>query len=91
MRFLPVPLALTAALFALPVAVVAQRTPIDTVKVSEVTILGSKQHNELFANIPGSVSKVSAKEIRLLMPVNGNEVFRRVLGMNVVDARKAWA
>ena len=53
MRFLPVPLALTAALFASPVTVVAQRTPIDTVKVSEVTILDSEQHNELFANIPG--------------------------------------
>ena len=85
MRFLPVPLALTATLFASPVTVVAQRTPIDTVKVSEVTILGIEQHNELFANIPGSVSKVSAKEIRLLMPVNGNEVFRRVPGLNVVD------
>ena len=91
MRFLPVPLALTAALFASPVTVVAQRAPVDTVKVSEVTILGSEQHSKLFTNIPGSVSKVSAKQIRLLMPVNGNEVFRRVPGLNVVDARKAWA
>ena len=85
MRFLPVPLALTAALFASPVAVVAQRAPVDTVKVSEVTILGSEQHSKLFTNIPGSVSKVSANQIRLLMPVNGNEVFRRVPGLNVVD------
>ena len=85
MRFLPVPLALTAALFASPVTVVAQRAPVDTVKVSEVTILGSEQHSKLSTNIPGSVSKVSAKQIRLLMPVNGNEVFRRVPGLNVVD------
>ena len=28
---------------------------------------------------------MSAKEIRLLKPVNGNEVFRRVPGLNVVD------
>lgn len=72
-------------LTVLPGAALAQLVPIDTVKVSEVTILGSEQQNELFTNIPGSVSKISAKEIRLLAPVSGNEVFRRVPGLNVVD------
>ncbi|MBC8081766.1 MAG: TonB-dependent receptor [Hymenobacter sp.] len=78
--------ALLAGVLTLPATAVAQRTTApDTVKVSEVTILGSEQQNELFANIPGSVSKISAKEIRLLAPVSGNEVFRRVPGLNVVD------
>ena len=36
-------------------------------KVSEATILGSEQQNELFTNIPGSVSKVSANQTGMVL------------------------
>ena len=80
---------LTAAAGILLAAPAQAQHPLPTdstrlVRIPEVTILGGAQ-NELFTSIPGSVSKVSAKEIRLLAPVSSNEVFRRVPGLNVVD------
>ncbi|UOG77588.1 TonB-dependent receptor (plasmid) [Hymenobacter tibetensis] len=80
-------LPLVAGVLVAPAAVAQQTSPGDTarlIRVPEVTILGGEQ-NELFTSIPGSVSKVSAKELRLLAPVSSNEVFRRVPGLNVVD------
>jgi Fe(3+) dicitrate transport protein len=76
-----------ASLLAAPAAAQTSTTAPDTtrrVRIPEVTILG-RDANELFTTIPGSVSSVSAKEIRLLAPVSSNEVFRRVPGLNVVD------
>ncbi|WP_375436311.1 TonB-dependent receptor family protein [uncultured Hymenobacter sp.] len=80
-------LAVAASLLVTPIALAQRPTTTDSarlVRIPEVTILGGQQ-NELFTSIPGSVSKVSAKEIRLLAPVSSNEVFRRVPGLNVVD------
>ncbi|HMQ00811.1 MAG TPA: carboxypeptidase-like regulatory domain-containing protein, partial [Cyclobacteriaceae bacterium] len=39
----------------------------------------------LFSQVPGSVSYISKTEINRLSPISGNEVFRRVAGLNVVD------
>ncbi|HEX8506430.1 MAG TPA: TonB-dependent receptor [Hymenobacter sp.] len=74
-------------LLAAPAAFAQSPAAPDTtrrVETSEVTILG-RDATELFTAIPGSVSRVSAKEIGLLAPVSSNEVFRRVPGLNVVD------
>lgn len=78
-------LAPAAAVAQQPAAPDTARRP---VRIPEVTILG-REPGELFISIPGSVSRVSAKEIRLLAPVSSNEVFRRVPGLNVVDEEGA--
>jgi Fe(3+) dicitrate transport protein len=39
----------------------------------------------LFTKVPGSVAYINRTEISRLSPISGNEVFRRVPGLNVVD------
>lgn len=41
--------------------------------------------DRLFDRVPGSVAFVSAKQIEYTAPINGNEVFRRIPGIHVVD------
>ncbi len=53
------------------------------VEMPEITILG-KEYG-LFTDIPGSVKALDRKEIQRLQPLSGNEVFRRVPGLHVVD------
>ncbi|CAN5917024.1 TonB-dependent receptor plug domain-containing protein [soil metagenome] len=59
---------------------------VDTLRaytMPQVEILG--QRDGLFNQIPGSAAYLSSKEIKLVAPVSGNEVFRRVLGLHVVE------
>lgn len=46
-------------------------------------------HDHLFNKTPGSVTYLDNTELLRLQPVNGNEVFRRVPGINVVDEEGA--
>ena len=46
-------------------------------------------HDQLFSKTPGSVAYLDNTELMRLQPVNGNEVFRRVPGINVVDEEGA--
>ncbi|MBX2963308.1 MAG: TonB-dependent receptor [Cyclobacteriaceae bacterium] len=82
-------------------AYVAQHVKVDTQNAKELTItLQEDPHllsqvyvisnrDQLFSKVPGSVSYLDQNELILLKPVTGNEVFRRVPGLNVVDEEGA--
>ena len=55
--------------------------------LSQVYVVSSR--DRLFNTIPGSVSFLDKSELVLLKPISGNEVFRRVSGLNVVDEEGA--
>jgi Fe(3+) dicitrate transport protein len=55
--------------------------------LSQVYVVSSR--DRLFNTIPGSVSYLDKSELVLLKPISGNEVFRRVSGLNVVDEEGA--
>ncbi|WP_051296066.1 TonB-dependent receptor family protein [Eisenibacter elegans] len=60
--------------------------PLDSLKrydMPQIVVLGGKEG--LFKEIPGAVSFISARELNLLAPISGNEVFRRAPGLHVVD------
>jgi Fe(3+) dicitrate transport protein len=50
-------------------------------------VLGAQ--DQLFSRTPGSVAYLDNTELTRLQPVSGNEVFRRVPGINVVDEEGA--
>ncbi len=52
-------------------------------EVPQLTIIASR--NQLFTKIPGSADFVSQSELKLLNPINGNEAFRRISGVHVVE------
>jgi Fe(3+) dicitrate transport protein len=80
-------LAALLGIFSLPTVAQdsAEPTPdsLRTHTIQEVTILG--QHDGIFRQTPGSVSFLSSKEVKLIAPISGNEVFRKVPGVQVVD------
>lgn len=49
----------------------------------EVMVLGIS--DRVFSKVPGSATFLNSKEIRQIAPLSGNEVFRRVTGVHVVD------
>jgi Fe(3+) dicitrate transport protein len=55
--------------------------------LSQVYVISSR--DQLFSKVPGSVTYLDQNELVLLKPVTGNEVFRRVPGLNVVDEEGA--
>jgi Fe(3+) dicitrate transport protein len=55
--------------------------------LEEVTILGSR--DGLFGRLPGSLRYLSRTQIQRLSPLSGNEVFRQVPGVHVVDEEGA--
>ena len=55
--------------------------------LSQVYVVSSR--DRLFNTVPGSVSYLDKSEMVLLKPVSGNEVFRRIPGLNVVDEEGA--
>ncbi|MCU0397862.1 MAG: TonB-dependent receptor [Cyclobacteriaceae bacterium] len=59
----------------------------DPLMLSQVYVISSR--DQLFSKIPGSVSYLDQNELVLLKPVTGNEVFRRIPGLNVVDEEGA--
>ncbi len=53
----------------------------------QVEVLGIR--NRAMKTLPGSAVKIDKRELELLAPVSGNEVFRRVPGVHVVDEEGA--
>lgn len=52
-------------------------------EMPQIEVLERK--NGVFKTVPGSLTKIEEKEIRQIDPVSGNEVFRRIPGVHVVD------
>lgn len=52
-------------------------------EMPEHTVIDTR--DGLFTHTPGSVAIITSKEIESINPVNGNEVLRRVAGLNLVD------
>ncbi|MDZ7608069.1 MAG: TonB-dependent receptor [Cyclobacteriaceae bacterium] len=55
--------------------------------LSQVYVVSSR--DRLFNTVPGSVAYLDKSELIILRPVSGNEVFRRIPGLNVVDEEGA--
>jgi Fe(3+) dicitrate transport protein len=53
----------------------------------QIYIVG--KHDQLFTKTPGSVAYVDKEEITRIKPISGNEVFRRIPGLSVVDEEGA--
>jgi len=53
----------------------------------QVFVLGAR--DQLFSKTPGSVAYLDNTELTRLQPVSGNEIFRRVPGIHVVDEEGA--
>jgi len=47
------------------------------------------ERSGIMRNLPGSAAYVDKMELKALAPISGNEVFRRVTGLNVVDEEGA--
>ncbi len=80
------------ALFLLPFYSSAQETKplkIDstTFLMPQIVIIEAK--DKLFTNVPGSVSVIGSKEITQIQPLTGNELLRKVPGVNIVDEEGA--
>jgi Fe(3+) dicitrate transport protein len=55
--------------------------------LSQIYVVGLR--DQLFSKTPGSVMYLDSDRLSLLKPVSGNEVFRHVPGLNVVDEEGA--
>jgi Fe(3+) dicitrate transport protein len=53
------------------------------IEASEITIIAQKDH--LLSGVPGSAAYINPAEMRRINPISGNEVFRKLPGVNVVD------
>lgn len=56
-------------------------------EMPQVNILAKREG--IFETVPGAVTYINRKEIDRIMPVSGNEVFRRSPGVHVVDEEGA--
>ncbi|KYP14332.1 TonB-dependent receptor [Flavihumibacter sp. CACIAM 22H1] len=56
-------------------------------EMPQILVVGYK--DKLLSKVPGSVSVLRFKEIQQLAPVSGNDILRRVPGLNVVDEEGA--
>ncbi len=56
-------------------------------QMPQVNILSEK--SRLLSVLPGSASYITPRELELLAPISGNEVFRRIPGIHVVDEEGA--
>jgi Fe(3+) dicitrate transport protein len=57
------------------------------VEMPQIQIISKK--NSLLNTLPGSVGTVGSKELEQVAPVSGNEIFRRISGIHVVDEEGA--
>lgn len=55
----------------------------DVFQLPQLTIIANK--DRIFSSVPGSVGYIDSKEISRIQPISGNEIFRRVAGVHVVD------
>ncbi len=64
-----------------------QNDTINRIEMPQIQILAKK--NSLLNTLPGSVGVVGSKEMEQVAPVSGNEIFRRISGIHVVDEEGA--
>ena len=57
------------------------------VNMPQIEILA--QRDRVLSKVPGSVAVIDFKSIRKIAPVHGNELFRKIPGLNVVDEEGA--
>ncbi|MFN0216582.1 MAG: TonB-dependent receptor family protein [Saprospiraceae bacterium] len=62
---------------------IASSDSIMSVEAPEITIIAQK--DRLLSGVPGSASYIKPAELCRIAPINGNEVFRKLPGLNVVD------
>ena len=65
----------------------ARQDSMARVEMPQIQIISKK--NSLLNTLPGSVGTVGSKELEQVAPVSGNEVFRRIAGIHVVDEEGA--
>ncbi len=53
------------------------------IQAPEITIIAQK--NQLLSGVPGSATYIKPMELRRILPISGNEVFRKLPGVNVVE------
>ncbi|MDO8368609.1 MAG: TonB-dependent receptor plug domain-containing protein [Saprospiraceae bacterium] len=53
------------------------------IEASEITVIAQK--DRLLSGVPGSASYVKPIELRRVLAISGNEIFRKLPGVNVVD------
>ncbi len=53
------------------------------IEAPEITVIAQK--DRLLSGVPGSASYIKPAELRRIIPISGNEVFRKLPGLNVVD------
>ncbi|MFD2526615.1 TonB-dependent receptor family protein [Flavihumibacter stibioxidans] len=81
---------LSFLVFGWSIAAVAQKgedTGAFRQDMPQVLVVGYK--DKLLSKVPGSVSVLRFKDIRQMAPVSGNDVMKRVPGLNVVDEEGA--
>jgi Fe(3+) dicitrate transport protein len=64
-----------------------QNDTINRIEMPQIQIIAKK--NSLLNTLPGSVGLVGSKELEQVAPVSGNEIFRRISGIHVVDEEGA--
>jgi outer membrane receptor for Fe3+-dicitrate len=57
-------------------------------EMPQIEIIG-KGKDRLFRRIPGSVAVISHQQINTIVPVSGNDVMKKIPGLNVVDEEGA--
>ncbi len=67
----------------------AQEKQIDTLTSEMPQIQLVTYKDKLLGKIPGSVSIINNKQINQIAPVSGNDVLRKVAGLNIVDEEGA--
>ncbi|MBK7936091.1 MAG: TonB-dependent receptor plug domain-containing protein [Lewinellaceae bacterium] len=74
------------ALFIFAIQLAAQTSETDSLKearVPQVVVIAQK--DRLLSGVPGAASYVKPLELRRIAPLTGNEVFRKLPGVHVVD------
>lgn len=75
----------------LPVYLMAQSTAMDSIPVQQdltaVTVIGSQ--DGLFQFTPGSADQLKQADLHALAPLSGNDAFRTITGVHVVDEEGA--
>jgi Fe(3+) dicitrate transport protein len=66
-----------------------KRSLTDSLKYEMPQVLVVGQKDKLFTRVPGSISIINTKDLLQFNPLTGNEVFRKITGINVVDEEGA--
>ncbi len=84
--FLLTGISMAAQINSLPAS---QEDSTDRYKAMPQIELIAQKNDRLFRKIPGSVSVISQKQINLISPLSGNNIVKKIPGLNVVDEEAA--